>query len=548
MGRKKLIVEGTSLADYQSMLDSHDWYYNYSDDPGVWKRGFDRQRELERISKESPEHEKMWNDNKLKVNEANRTTVEFGEYVGVNEGSRTYWTLAVKELGGKWTPQFGDYDRAVVQQELEDTKDDWSKGSQFKIIKSGGGRKEIDAAVASMNEGTINEMKMSSDDYESLKRDIYTIVDKTGAKPKSVADVWKLAWIVWQNRQYDDNHPGFRDGHWERLLPFIDRKAGVNKFYDAGMNDDHIATAIRRIWKTFEGAKLRESETIMKVDVLRSLVEGDDPTAFIKEIDGRLTAKFDRTLDERRKVVAGPLVGGNSKSLAEAFSDDDVRELMLFADNDGDLYRQSYTPLMQNLIKKKEKGVYEPEKAVTLWKYHADRAAKKYVKDVAYGKMSQFSPDTRREAARRWEERTRDYKTVDESVKRNPAREALTRAVNKSIADGNPVFVNNIEWGFDLTSFTPTNWEKFLSQTGLKYYGRTADGNFEWRAGDSLKLVTGNNPTTGEYWKPNRRENEPGYASYMGFTGTDDAVRVAVEAVKKLADYKGESPNKREFI
>ena len=56
------------------------------------------------------------------------------------------------------------------------------------------------------------------------------------------------------------------------------------------------------------------------------------------------------------------------------------RELRLFADNDADLHRQSEQPILQNLGQKMDKGVYDPQKAATLWGYHADRAAQSYVK------------------------------------------------------------------------------------------------------------------------------------------------------------------------
>lgn len=38
----------------------------------------------------------------------------------MSERNGKYYTLATRE-NGKWAPQFGDYDRKVVQQELEDT-------------------------------------------------------------------------------------------------------------------------------------------------------------------------------------------------------------------------------------------------------------------------------------------------------------------------------------------------------------------------------------------------------------------------------------------
>ncbi len=37
---------------FQIMLDSHDWYYEFSDDYRVWSSGNNRQRQLERYAEE----------------------------------------------------------------------------------------------------------------------------------------------------------------------------------------------------------------------------------------------------------------------------------------------------------------------------------------------------------------------------------------------------------------------------------------------------------------------------------------------------------------
>lgn len=56
----------------------------------------------------------------------------------------------------------------------------------------------------------------------------------------------------------------------------------------------------------------------------------------------------------------------------------EARELALFITNDHDLYRQQTLPIINNLAKKLKKGVYDPAKAVKLWRYLADNGAKKY--------------------------------------------------------------------------------------------------------------------------------------------------------------------------
>jgi len=66
---------------------------------------------------------------------------------------RVYYTLAVypKAEGQQWSPQFGDYDKAVVVQEMHDTKRDWPKGSKFRVIKTGDSQADVNAGIDALN-------------------------------------------------------------------------------------------------------------------------------------------------------------------------------------------------------------------------------------------------------------------------------------------------------------------------------------------------------------------------------------------------------------
>lgn len=60
------------------------------------------------------------------------------------------------------------------------------------------------------------------------------------------------------------------------------------------------------------------------------------------------------------------------------------RELFLYATNDGNLYRQMITPIINNLRKKAQRGVYNSKKAVDAWYPVATAASEKYNKDYGY--------------------------------------------------------------------------------------------------------------------------------------------------------------------
>jgi len=60
---------------------------------------------------------------------------------------------------------------------------------------------------------------------------------------------------------------------------------------------------------------------------------------------------------------------------------DAVREIELFIENDGDLYRQQTYPILKNLTKKYVKGTFKVEPAAKLFRYLIDNGMKKYHKE-----------------------------------------------------------------------------------------------------------------------------------------------------------------------
>lgn len=88
-------------------------------------------------------------------------------------------------------------------------------------------------------------------------------------------------------------------------------------------------------------------------------------------------------------------LGKVNEGKATVGDEEAAKELALFAENDGDLYRQRITPCITNLAKKMVKGVFDKEKSVKLWQYVADDAAKRYQKEFG----DTFNAGTRRMTA-----------------------------------------------------------------------------------------------------------------------------------------------------
>ena len=82
-----------------------------------------------------------------------------------------------------------------------------------------------------------------------------------------------------------------------------------------------------------------------------------------------------------------------------------ARELALYIENDYQLYKQCIVPYIQCLHKKREKGTYDPEKALLGWERIATEGAKKYENEflnVRYYRV--FNKATREEVARQLQE------------------------------------------------------------------------------------------------------------------------------------------------
>ncbi len=76
-----------------------------------------------------------------------------------------------------------------------------------------------------------------------------------------------------------------------------------------------------------------------------------------------------------------------------------AKELYLFIENDGDLYRQQYSPINKNLTIKKAQGVYDHDKTVKQFMYLVDNGAKRYESGGGRsGSMPSYFPKPVREA------------------------------------------------------------------------------------------------------------------------------------------------------
>tara|TARA_B100000780_G_scaffold55147_1_gene34640 strand:- start:177 stop:533 length:357 start_codon:yes stop_codon:yes gene_type:complete len=100
-----------------------------------------------------------------------------------------------------------------------------------------------------------------------------------------------------------------------------------------------------------------------------------------------------------------------SQFINEAIDSDAVNELDSFIQNDEDLYRRRFMPIISNIKSKIKRGIYDHEKSIKLWMYLVDDAAKAYVKE--HGSVDQdvkdmFPKETRLQVAQVIADREKD--------------------------------------------------------------------------------------------------------------------------------------------
>lgn len=143
----------------------------------------------------------------------------------------------------------------------------------------------------------------------------------------------------------------------------------------------------------------------------------------------------------------------------------DAEELRLFIDNDADLYRQQFTPMVRNLMTKIGQGRYDRTLAVQLFMYLVDAGAKKYAAENG-GTWNLLFPKKVREqvatAMRDTFETEAGYGNYNNSL---PAKYASTDVVavlkskgarvHEAIADNASIEVGSIlvsTWGYEQTN------------------------------------------------------------------------------------------------
>lgn len=137
------------------------------------------------------------------------------------------------------------------------------------------------------------------------------------------------------------------------------------------------------------------------------------------------------------------------------------------------------------------------------------------------------------------------WNAIDQAISLSEGRGEL-----RHISETTDEIISSIQHGFDLTEISAANFRKILRELDIDQNAKVGKETGGWEfKGPGILIVTGNNPITGKYSRKGQREDEVGYASYIGIEGDPEKVKKVARMIKKLATYiKDEDKTKRQFI
>lgn len=134
--------------------------------------------------------------------------------------------------------------------------------------------------------------------------------------------------------------------------------------------------------------------------------------------------------NEMHKVVKVEFPGAeNINSNKEPADMDMAYQLEGYIESDGDLYRQMIVPVIKNLERKVQKGIYDYDKSLIAWQHVADEGARRYVKELG---GPAYNVATRKEVAKKLSEYYEENYMGD-----NPISSSRITSSNEDKADEN---------------------------------------------------------------------------------------------------------------
>lgn len=170
--------------------------------------------------------------------------------------------------------------------------------------------------------------------------------------------------------------------------------------------------------------------------------------------------------DEMHKVVKVEFPGTeNINSNKEPADMEMAYQLEGYIETDGDLYRQMIVPVIKNLEKKVQKGIYDYDKSLIAWQHVADEGARRYVKELG---GPTYNVATRKEVAKKLSDYYEENYMGD-----NPISSSKINSSNEDKADENGPHMKfkelDPDYEFELREQIEDELEKLLNKLKVNF-------------------------------------------------------------------------------
>lgn len=192
------------------------------------------------------------------------------------------------------------------------------------------------------------------------------------------------------------SHDGIDQFTEEQLAELDNVMSEFNKDVMSSMSKEYGADKAKQVYYATANKQDRNPENFHKVDEVGGAegtvvsTETSDPGAEAAQLSAPMMQQGSDMVHDQGAVDEG------AKSTVD---DKAAEELKLFIDNDGNLYRRQFQPIINNLQKKIKRGVYDSELAVKAFANLAYSGARAYAEQHG-GDISTFSKATRLEVAK----------------------------------------------------------------------------------------------------------------------------------------------------
>lgn len=179
----------------------------------------------------------------------------------------------------------------------------------------------------------------------------------------------------------------------------LDPIAADEQEVNLNMKDDIQKHFIQDFYNSLDiGKTPEEAYKQIKIIIEKAKLNNPELVSMYNLISSRISVERFQAEQMTEKELANEIEGYKNASVKIA-GEIESDELVLYTENDGQLYERVFMPIIKNLTKKKKNNTYDSESAIKAFAYLAEEGAKKYAKDFGGTWNTMFDVSTRKQVA-----------------------------------------------------------------------------------------------------------------------------------------------------